>query len=84
MTFQFNMPVNIYCGENSLQILKTVFNKNSKKVLLVSSHEIESSIQKVKSILLEKKIFVESFFLENPEPSTKFIDSSGTAESNWK
>jgi alcohol dehydrogenase class IV len=74
--FEFNQPTHILCGENSLDIFLSSITNMGKNFLLISSKEIIHLEKKLLKNLLQMDINIHTFYLESPEPTVQFIDTS--------
>ena len=82
--FEFNLPVPIYFGDNSTQKLPEICKKFGTNILLVTSKDIQYIEKKILSILETSYFSIETLYLESPEPTCSYIDSTAKYFSSKK
>jgi len=84
MEFTVNMPVKIFSGTDSLLELPVFLKNFGIKGLLISFKELHAQIDQLDLALKTSNIQMTKFFLENPEPTTEFIDKTALDFSSQK
>ena len=74
MEFHFNLPTKVVLGQNVLETLPDHTNHLGRDILLVSSEDLKSYVDKAVSYFPGNEYTVESFLMDSTEPSTNLID----------
>ena len=82
--FEFNLPVPIYFGCDTIQILPEICKKFGINILLVTSKDIKHIEKKILSFLESSNFSITKFYLDSSEPTCSFIDSTAKEFSSKK
>jgi alcohol dehydrogenase class IV len=74
--FEFHLPVSLYFGVESLQMLPQICKQYGTNILLVTSIDLKEIEKQIISILEQSNFVIDEFYLNSPEPTCLFIDLS--------
>lgn len=74
--FEFNVSGSILGGANSIKKLSKICKSFGSQILLVSYKDITNIVDRAINILHSENFSITEFYLESPEPTSAFIDSS--------
>ncbi len=80
----FNLPVAVNFGSDALENIPKICKTFEEKILIVTSRELHHIEKQVLNVLTEHNIDYNIYYLEEPEPDCKKIDSDSKNLSNRK
>jgi len=75
-SFNLSIPTRIYCGLNQTKILPELCQRFGSNLLLVTSKDLDHIKNRIFSYFSSSQLTLDTFYIESPEPTCKFIDIS--------